>query len=197
MIKLPFPQKELEFPLMKALELRRTRRKWINTNLTDQEISNILWAACGITQEETKSTKSKRTAPSARNSQSVSIYVALDKGLFLYDEKNHGLVLMSEKDIREHISNQKMMKSSPVGLIYVSNFSKLKGYIGTDDNQKLFVAGTETGFISQNVYLYCASAKLNTAVIGLVNRNKLHEIMGLHDYEKIIYTQAIGKSMDE
>ncbi|MBN2164789.1 MAG: nitroreductase family protein [Marinilabiliaceae bacterium] len=51
---------------------------------------------------------------------------------------------------------------------------------------------TETGFISQNVYLYRASAGLNTAIIGLVNRDKLHETMGLNDYEKVIYSQAIG-----
>lgn len=197
MIKLPNPQKELEFPLMKALEIRRTKRKWKDSNLSDQEISNLLWAACGITMEETKKNKSKRTVPSARNSQTIKIYVALDIGLFQYDEKQHGLIEINEKDIREHIGNQKMMKSTPVGLIYVSDYTKLKGYVGTDDNQKWFVAGTETGFISQNVYLYCASAKLSTAVIGLVNRDKLHEIMGLKDYEKVVYTQAIGKSIDE
>jgi SagB-type dehydrogenase family enzyme len=196
-IKLPNPQKELEFPLMKALEIRRTKRKWKDSNLSDQEISNLLWAACGITMGETKKNKSKRTVPSARNSQTIKIYVTLDIGLFQYDERNHALIEVYKKDIREYISNQKMMKSTPVGLIYVSDYSKLKGYVGIDDNQKWFVSGTETGFISQNVYLYCASAKLNTAVIGLVNRDELHEIMGLKDYEKVVYTQAIGKSVDD
>jgi SagB-type dehydrogenase family enzyme len=197
MIKLPNPQKELEFPLMKALEWRRTKRKWKDSSLSDQEISNLLWAACGITMVETTRSKSKRTAPSARNSQTIKIYVALAKGLFQYDEINHGLIQVIEIDIRAHIGNQKMMKSTPVGLIYVSDYSRLKGYVGTDDNQKWFVAGTETGFISQNVYLYCAAAKLSTVVIGLVNRDNLHEIMGLRDCEKVVYTQAIGKSMDE
>jgi SagB-type dehydrogenase family enzyme len=197
MTNLPKPQKELEFPLMKALELRRTKRKWKDSSLSDQEISNILWAACGITMVETKVSKSKRTAPSARNAQTVKIYVALDKGLFQYDEKNHALILLKEQDVREHISNQKMMKSAPVGLIYVADYSRLKGYIGTNDHQKWFVAGTETGFISQNVYLYCASAKLSTAVIGLVDRDKLHKIMELPDYEKVVYTQVIGVSIEE
>lgn len=56
------------------------------------------------------------------------------------------------------------------------------------------MAGTETGFISQNVYLYCAAARLNTAVIGLVDREKLHDIMQLLENEKVVYTQAIGIS---
>jgi SagB-type dehydrogenase family enzyme len=196
-IKLPNPQKDLEFPLMKALEKRRTKRKWVNTNLTYQEISDLLWAACGITVEETQKSKCKRTAPSARNSQTIKVYIALNTGLFLYNEKNNELILISDKDIREHISNQKMIKSTPVGLIYVSDYSRLKGYLGTDDNRKWFVAGTETGFISQNVYLYCAAANLSTAVIGLVNRKKLQEIMELRDCEKVVYTQAVGRSISD
>ena len=181
---------------MKAIEKRRTKRKWKNDSLSQQDISNILWVACGKTMEESKRSKSRRTVPSSRNSQTIKVYVATDKGLFNYDENSHGLHLIKSDDIREKLTNQKMMKNMPLGLVYVSDFSKLKGYVGTDDNRKLFVVGTETGFISQNVYLYCASAGLNTAVIGLVNRDKLHATMGLVDYEKVIFTQAIGKSLD-
>lgn len=195
-IKLPEPQKDLTFPLMKAIEKRRTKRKWKKDSLSQQEISNVLWVACGKTMEESKRSKSRRTVPSSRNSQTIKVYVATDKGLFNYDENSHGLHLIKSDDIREELTNQKMMKDMPLGLIYVSDFSKLKGYVGTDNNRKLFVAGTETGFISQNVYLYCASAGLNTAVIGLVNRDKLHATMGLVDNEKVIFTQAIGKSLD-
>jgi len=196
-IKLPIPQKDLDYPLMKALEKRRTIRKWKDDPLSEQELSNLLWAACGITKEETNKSKSKRTAPSASNSQAIRIFVALEKGLFRYDEKNHQLILILSKDIREHIGTQKMMHSAPVGLIYVSDFSKMKTYLAKDDNRKWFVSGTDTGFISQNVYLYCAAAKLSTVVLGLVNRETLHEIMGLRENEKVVYTQVVGKSIDE
>ena len=175
---------------MKALQLRRTKRKWKDDDLSIQEISNLLWAACGQTMLGTPKSKSRRTVPSGRNSQTIKVYIALCTGLYEYNEKKHLLILKKEMDIREHLTNQKMMKNMPVGLIYVSDYSKLKGYVGTDDSRKLFVAGTETGFISQNVYLYCASANLNTAVIGLVNREKLHNIMALNDFENIIYTQS-------
>ncbi len=194
-IHLPPPQKDLDFPLMKALELRRTRRRWSEEGLTLREISNLLWAACGITLEETKKSKSRRTAPSGRNSQTIGVYIALGSGLYRYEEKGHRLIRTLSEDIREHLGNQKMMKSMPAGLIYVSDFTKLTGYTGTDDKRKWFVAGTETGFISQNVYLYCASAQLSTAVIGLVDREKLHGIMGLQEHEKIVYTQAVGKAV--
>jgi SagB-type dehydrogenase family enzyme len=196
-IKLPEPQKDLVFPLMKALEKRRTTRKWKNDPLSEQELSNLLWAACGITKEETKRAKCKRTAPSACNSQSIKIYVATEKGLFLYDEINHQLIQILSEDLRGNIGTQKMMHSVPVGLIYVSDFSKMKNFLFRNDEQRWFFSGADTGFISQNVYLYCAARNLSTAVLGLVNREKLHKVIGLKEHEKIVFTQVIGYSLDE
>ncbi len=97
-IQLPPPQIDLEFPLMKAIEQRRTKRKWIQLDFSNQELSNLLWAACGITHQETKKSKSRRTAPSACNSQEIKVYIALPKGLFLYDGKAHQLIeILSDK----------------------------------------------------------------------------------------------------
>ena len=196
-IKLPMPQKDLAFPLMKALERRRSIRKWTDEPLLEQELSNLLWAACGISKEETKRAKSKKTAPSACNSQAIKIYVAMKKGLFLYIEKDHQLDQILSKDIREHVGTQKMTHSAPIGLIYVSDFSKMKTFLFKDDNRRWFISATDTGFISQNVYFYCAAMKLSTVILGLVNREKLHEIMGLKEHEKIIYTQVVGYSFNK
>jgi len=195
-IQLPPPQQELEFPLMKAISIRRTKRKWKNENLDIQQISDLLWVACGITQEESKRIKSKRAAPSACNSQEIKVYIALHDGVFLYKEKKHQLEKIMNEDIRNNIGTQKMMKSAPVGLIYVSDYSKLKTFYFKDDTKKWFTSAADTGFISQNVYLYCTASGLNTAVLGLVNRDKLHKILGLKDSEKIVYTQVVGKSTD-
>jgi len=182
---------------MEALEKRRSVRKWKNDLLPEQQLSNLLWAACGITKEETNKNKSRRTAPSACNSQEIKIYAAMKKGLFLYDEKKHQLVKILSKDIRENIGTQTMMHSAPVGLIYVSDYSKLNSFLFKDDNRRWFISCTDAGFISQNVYLYCASAKLSTVIISLVNRDKLHKIMGLKELEKVVYTQVVGKSLNE
>ncbi len=194
-IILPPPQKDLSFPLMKTLETRRSKRKWVDKVLSEQELSNLLWAACGITVQETRYVKSKRTAPSACNSQEIRIYIALDKGLFLYDEKNHRLNQLLNKDIRGYLGTQKMMQSAPVGLIYVTDYMKMKSILFRDDQQKWFFSAVDTAFISQNVYLYCTAAKLNTVVLGLVNRDKLHSIMGLHSHEKVVFTQVVGHSV--
>lgn len=192
-IELPAPQKDLEFPLMKALEIRRSIRRWADESLSDQELSNLLWAACGITKEETKNSKSRRTAPSGCNSQSIKVYVALEKGLFLYDEKQNQLVQILSEDIRKQIGSQKMLHAAPAALIYVSDYSKMKTFLFRNDEQRWFISALDNGFIGQNVYLYCAAAQLGSVFIALVKRDNLHQIMGLGEHEKIICAQMVGK----
>lgn len=196
-VKLPPPRKDLDFPLMKALEARRSKRKWKSDPLSEQQLSNLLWAACGITLPATPRSKSRRTAPSATNSQEIKVYLALEHGLYLYDETRHQLLLIHSRDIRTSIGTQKMMHSAPVGLIYVSDFSKMKRYLAKSEDRKWFVSGTDAAYISQNVYLYCTAAGLSTVVLGLVNREQLHEQMELEAHEKVMYTQVVGRAREE
>lgn len=191
-IKLPEPQKDLDFPLMKALATRRSKRKWNDVPLSEQELSNLLWAACGIAKEKYGRVKSKRTAPSACNAQEIRVYVLLEKGVFLYDEESHALIEVLAKDIRAHTGTQKMMKAAPMGFVYVADLSRMKSPFLKSEEAKRFSAWVDTGFISQNVYLYCAAANLGTVVLSLVNRDKLHDLMQLEEHEKIVLTQVVG-----
>jgi hypothetical protein len=89
-----------------------------------------------------------------------------------------------------------MMHSAPVGLIYVSDYSKMTNFLFRADEERWFISGTDTGFISQNVYLYCVTMNLSTVVIGLVNRKRLQKIMNLRECEKVVFTQVVGKSLE-
>ena len=191
-IKLPEPQLELDFPLMKALEKRRSVRKWEARPIAEQELSNLLWAACGITKKQAGKVKSKRTAPSACNSQEIRVYVLLEKGVFLYCEGNHELIEISAADIREHAGTQKMMKSAPAGLVFVADLARMTSPFLRSMEAKRFSGWVDTGYISQNVYLYCAAANLATVVLSLVDRDKLHGLMNLQEHEKIVLTQVVG-----
>jgi SagB-type dehydrogenase family enzyme len=195
-IKLPEPQKDLAFPLMKALEIRRTVRKWSQEPISEQELSNLLWAACGITKFKTGKTKSKRTAPSACNSQEIRVYALMEQGVFLYEEEAHGLKLIHDRDVRKHVATQKMMISAPLGLVFVADLSRMNGPMFKNQESQRFCAWVDTGFVSQNIYLYCAAFNLGTAVLALVNRDKLHESMNLLEHEKIVLTQVVGHLQD-
>ncbi|NCB42630.1 MAG: SagB/ThcOx family dehydrogenase [Clostridia bacterium] len=191
-IILPKPQTELEFPLMKALEQRRTIRKWSDAPVSQQDISNLLWAACGITKEKYGKVKSKRTAPSACNSQEIRVYALMEQGIFLYDEECHELKLMNATDIREKVGRQKMMKVAPLGLVFVADLSRMSGPMFRNKEAQRFCAWVDTGYVSQNIYLYCTAANLGTAVLALIDRDELHASMGLQEHEKIVLTQVVG-----
>lgn len=118
--------------------------------------------------------------------------MASSKGLFRYQEKIHALIEISSQAIRHRLTNQKMLKHMPLGLVYVCDYSRLPRYTGKKLDEQRFISGAEAGYISQNVYLYCAAANLSTVVIGLLNREKLEKDMGLMECEKVVFTQAIG-----
>jgi SagB-type dehydrogenase family enzyme len=194
-IMLAKPNMDLEYPLIKALDNRRTKRKWKKDLLSLYTISNLLWSTCGETFEATSNSKNRRTIPSACNSQIINIYIALDTGVYKYIEKEHKLKFLISEDIRDKVGTQNMMKSAPFGIIYVADFSRKTGIFSLDENKKMIFAATECGSMIQNVYLYCAATSLNTVVLGLVDREKLSKYMKLDENKKIIYTQIVGKSI--
>ncbi len=184
-IVLPKPRLNAGKPLMRALKLRSSQRQFSEQKLSPQVLSDLLWAAFGINRPDS----GKRTAPSARNWQEIDIYVAVPEGLYLYDAKTHRLIPVFAKDIREFTGEQTFTQKAPVNLIYVADYSRMRG-AGRD--AKDFYAATDTGFISQNTYLYCASEGLATVVLGLVDKPRLAKIMKLRPDQKIILTQPVA-----
>ena len=79
-ISLPKPVTTGGMPLMEALQKRASGRKFSDRQLTPQEMSNLLWAAWGVNRED-----GRRTAPSARNIQEITLYVSTRDGVFEYD----------------------------------------------------------------------------------------------------------------
>ena len=184
-IKLPQPCTEGGKSLMQALKDRKTSRSFSSDKLSPQLLSDLLWAAYGINRPDS----GKRTAPSAMNWQEIDIYIALPEGLYLYDAKDHTLDQITTKDIRAITGKQPFVTDAPVNLIYVADYSKMGK---ASDSDKVLYSAADTGFISQNVYLFCASNGLATVVRGWVDREALAEEMRLRIDQKIILAQTIG-----
>ncbi len=182
-LQLPEPQIDGGMPLMQALNQRKSTRAFSSEELPAQTLSNLLWAAFGINRED-----GKRTAPSASNMQEIDIYAAKADGLYFYDAKANLLKQILAEDIRESAGRQAFVKDAPITLIFVADFDKMRG---NDDNKK-FYSATDTGYISQNVYLFCASEGLATVVLGMVDKSALAEIMGLRENQRVILTQPVG-----
>jgi SagB-type dehydrogenase family enzyme len=184
-IKLPPPETEGGKPLMQALKERRSTREFADRPLPRQVLSNLLWAANGVNRPET----GKRTAPSARDWREIDIYLVIAEGVYRYDAGTHTLERVAGGDLRKHTGVQDFVAMAPINLVYVADLGRMSG-AGADE--KALYSATDTGFIAQNVYLYCASAGLATVVRGSVDREALGAALGLAGNRKIILAQSVG-----
>ena len=180
-ITLPKPRTAGGKPLMQALSERATNRNMVEKPLSLEHLSNLLWAATGINRPD-----GRMTAPTASNNQEIDVYVFLKEGVYLYDVKKHALKFKLGGDHRAEAARQ----GAPSGalLVYVADYNRMGRY---DEAAKEFYSGTDTGFIGQNVYLYCASEGLATVVIGQVNRSAVVELLGLEN-AKVTLGQPVG-----
>ena len=188
-IKLLAPQLEGGKSLMQALKERKSLREFSSKELPLQVISDLLWAANGINRLDS----GHRTAPSAMNMQEIDIYLAKADGLYLFDAKQNMLIPVVGEDIRALTGKQPFVKDAPINLIYVADLSKMSK-LSTGDAD--FYANADTGFISENVYLYCASAGLATVVRGSIDKSALAKAMKLRPEQKIILAQTVGYLKD-
>ena len=182
-IKLPTPNKSGGKPLMTVLNERKSSRDFSEKSLPNQQLSNLLWAAWGYNRAD------KRTAPSSQNKQEMGIYVALASGCYLYDARKNELVLVVKQDLREKTGKQDFVKNAPVNIIFVADKRKMAQQ---DEQSMLQTAYINTGFISQNIYLYCASEGLATVIRAWVDKAALALAMKLHDQQEIIVCQTVG-----
>jgi nitroreductase len=183
-IDLPAPQKTGGMPLMDALAKRSTARAFDSKDLSPRQISSLLWAAFGINRPD-----GKRTAPSARNFQETDIYVLLKQGAYVYTAKSNKLDLVVAEDIRALGGTQAFVKDAPATLVFVADLSKMGD--GSNDDKKN-TANIDVGYISQNVYLFCASEGLVTGARGSVDRTALSPKLKLRPDQMIILAQSVG-----
>ncbi|MBQ1926289.1 MAG: SagB/ThcOx family dehydrogenase [Proteobacteria bacterium] len=133
----PLPAKAT---LTESLQKRRSIREYTDEMISLEQLSALLWSAYGVNRED-----GKRTAPTARNLQSVTLYVLFEKGAYKYDHAAHKLIRVAEDDLRP-------VKAAPVEILFTSTF------------EPELVRGVDAGVIAQNLALYCASEDLATVI---------------------------------
>ena len=182
-IKLPAPDTKGGKPLMECMTLRKSSRSFSSKKLSPQILSNIFYAADGISRKD-----GRKTVPTARNVQNQMIYAATADGSWLYLPKTHTLKKLGSKDIRSVCGKQGFHADAPLVLIYVAEPAK----IGNTPEQQQNFAANHAGYASQNVYLYAASEGLATVVCAMVDREALAKALDLPVSRQIMYSQPIG-----
>ncbi len=183
-VQLPQPKKEGGKPLLQVLNERRSVREFAPDKLSPQVLSNLLWAAWGVNRAA-----GQRTAPSASNKQEIDIYAVMADGAWIYDAQANTLKQVVAADIRSLAGTQPFVKDAPVNLVYVADLAKA-GRTKPEDVE--FYTGADTGFIAENVYLFCASEGLATVVRASVDRAALAKGLNLRSDQKIGLAQSVG-----
>lgn len=185
LVVLPSPKTDGGMPLMDALRSRESGRSFAADELSLQQLSNLLWAANGISRAN-----GKRTAPSSMNYQEIDVYVLLKAGIYRYDAKGNTLVPVADGDFRSAAGKQDFVATAPVNLAYVADFSRVpKG----EPEAQVKASYANSGFIAQNVYLFCASEKLACVVRAYFDPKVLGDALKLNPTQRIVLTQTVGK----
>lgn len=183
-LELPPPRAQGGKPLIEALKLRRSIREYSNRPLPLQVLSDLLWAAFGINRPS-----GDRTAPYWRHIMVIDVYAAMADGVWLYEPKRHVMLAHLRADIRAQTGLQDFVANAPLNLVYVAHGERMQDISA---NERRLYASVDTGFIGQNVYLFCASEGLATVFRGAVDYEKLNRTMQLEKDQFVTFAQTVG-----
>ncbi len=187
-IKLPEPSYH-GMTLEEALVKRRSVRNFSSKNLSINQISQILWAAQGITHRE----KGFRTAPSAGALYPLEIYIATPDGVYHYIPEEHALEKVLSGDVRRELYTaalrQESVLQAPVVLIITAVFERTTSKYGKRGIRYVYM---EAGHVAQNVYLECTSLGLGTVAVGAFQDEEVKRILNLPRNYQPLYLMPIG-----
>ena len=173
---------------IEALKTRHSVRSFTNKELTDQQLSNLCWAACGQTRDA-----QHITAPTAMNKQEIRLFVFTKNGAFEYVAKDNKLVKKADGDHRSLIAGGKQFKQDfvmdcPVSLLMVIDFEKF----GSQDSHAQMMGCVDAGIVSENINLYCQSVGLATVPRATHDTEGLKALLGLNDKQLPIMNNPVG-----
>ena len=183
-VKLPEPRKDAGMTLYQALQQRASVRDFQKTEISDQTLSDLLWAAIGINRED-----GRLTAPTAMNTQEIRLYVCRADGAYEYVAKDNSLVKLSGKDVRKDIAGrQGSVADAPVFIVLVSDLNKYR----RQDEMSARFGAIDCGYVSQNICLACVALGLSTVPRAGMDEVTLKKELGLKDGQVLLINHPVG-----
>lgn len=188
-ILLPAPEKAGGCSVSEALALRKSSRDYDKTKQIDrQTLSNLLWAACGLSHGD-----GLRTNPTAMNSHDIDVYVFTADAVYFYDYTVHGLRGVAAGDHRALLEGikghgQEFVMEAPVTLLMVGDTSR---YENQSDHNLIFSA-MDAAMVSENINLFCAGHGLATVTRGLMDAEAISKALGLPPSAHPLLNNTVG-----
>lgn len=196
-VRLPEPRFDSATSIEQALLQRRSIRNYAAKSLTLAEVSQLLWAAQGITE----SGEGLRTAPSAGALYPLEVYVAagnvqdLAPGLYHYRPGAHELQKVADGDVRQALSSaalgQDCVEEGAAVLAISAVYERTARKYGDRGSRYVHM---EAGHAAQNIYLQATALNLGTVVVGAFRDEALKRMMNLPAEEEPLYLIPVGHS---
>jgi len=182
-ISLPKPSLDGKVSVEKAIKERRTIRDFKERPLPLNHLSQLLWAAQGITNPK----EGKRAAPSGGALYPLDIYLIIgangvegvEAGIYHYLPENHSISLLSKGDRRKEIASasllQMWMAKAPVMFIITAEYRRITGKYG---ERGIRYALIEVGHVGQNLFLQAEAIGLGAGIVGAFNDTDVLKVMG-------------------
>jgi SagB-type dehydrogenase family enzyme len=194
-IELPESKKYGEMSVEEALKKRRSVREYLEKPLKLNDLSQILWAAQGITEPIRKF----RTAPSAGATYPLEVYVVvknvegLEKGVYHYNPYEHSLELVKKGDFSHNLYeaclNQEWVLKAQANLVITAFYERTTSRYG---ERGIRYVHLEAGHVGQNIYLQATSLGMGTVAVGAFYDDKVEEIVDAEVNEKALYVYPLG-----
>ena len=194
-VSLPEPQLDGEVSLEQSLVARRSTRNYSGESLTLEEISQLFWAAQGVTNAA-----GHRTAPSAGGLYPLELYLVagnvenLEPGIYHYMPEKHELVLIAEGDIRIELAkaalSQSSVKDGAVSVVMTAIYERTTTKYGERGIRYVHI---EAGHAAQNLCLQATALGLGLVTVGAFEDEQVVEVLNLPDDEIPLYIIPVGK----
>ena len=185
-IKLPEPEKTGGIGVVDALSARKSARDFVDTDITLQQLSNLLWVAGGINRDD-----GRLVYPTAMNNQDMIIYAFTSKAVYRYNPANHSVTTVAEGDYRKLTGGQPFVARAAVDLLYIQDTEKWAGRPG-DPAVILNCGFAHAGLSMQGVYMYAASIGWGARTRMNFDRAELTKLLGLTDKHNFTLMQCFG-----
>jgi SagB-type dehydrogenase family enzyme len=188
-LELPPPELKGRMSLEQALAVRRSVREFTRQTLTDRELSQLLWAAQGITRAD-----GLRTAPSAGALYPLEVWVATASGFYHYEPHKHRLTQHLERDLRPDIYRSALMQEAilqaPAVFVIAAVYRRTARKYG-EQRTPLYVP-MEAGHSAQNLLLEAVALGLGGVVIGAFDDREVERVLSLPAEQKPLYLIPVG-----
>jgi len=188
-LQLPLPERKRRMSLEEALAARRSVREFRREPITDRELSQLLWAAQGITTPE-----GLRTAPSAGALYPLDVWVATASGFYHYEPHKHRLTRHLERDLRPDIHRAALMQEAilqaPVVFVIADVYERMAEKYGEQRTPRY--VHMEAGHSAQNLLLEAVALGLGGVLIGAFNDREVERVLSLPADQKPLYLIPVG-----